>query len=118
RWDAYGSGLPPAAVVVISHDGYGSDHQDRAEATLARALLRRVLPVARHAPSTARGRIAVVARADRRSRLVRVEREPDVPYMTCPRCGLSVQLRASYLTLERCPRCIAKRGVSMPMVVS
>ncbi len=39
-------------------------------------------------------------------------------YMTCPRCGLSVRLRASYLTLDRCPRCIAKRGVSIPMVIS
>lgn len=41
-----------------------------------------------------------------------------MPYMTCPRCGLSVRLRAAYLTLERCPRCIAKRGVSMPMMIS
>lgn len=38
-------------------------------------------------------------------------------YMNCPRCGLSVRLRAAYLTLERCPRCLAKAGVSVPMQI-
>lgn len=39
-------------------------------------------------------------------------------FMNCPRCGLCVRLRASYLTLERCPRCLAKRGISVTMYVS
>jgi hypothetical protein len=39
-------------------------------------------------------------------------------YMNCSRCGLSVQLRASYLLLERCPRCLARTGVSVPMHVT
>jgi Zn-finger nucleic acid-binding protein len=39
-------------------------------------------------------------------------------YMHCPRCGLSVRLRASWLTLDRCPRCLARRGVSVTMMLS
>ena len=39
-------------------------------------------------------------------------------YMNCPRCGLSVRLRAAYLTLERCPRCLAKAGISVPMQIT
>jgi hypothetical protein len=39
-------------------------------------------------------------------------------YMNCSRCGLSVQLRASYLLLERCPRCLARRGVAVPMHIT
>ena len=41
-----------------------------------------------------------------------------MPYMSCPRCGLTVPLRASFLTLRRCPRCVATRRVSVPMVMS
>lgn len=41
-----------------------------------------------------------------------------MPYMSCPRCGLTVRLRASFLTLRRCPRCVAIRRVSVPMVMS
>jgi hypothetical protein len=36
-------------------------------------------------------------------------------YMSCPHCGLSIHLRAAYLTLERCPRCLARRGTTVPM---
>jgi len=39
-------------------------------------------------------------------------------YMNCSRCGLSVRLRASYLLLERCPRCLARSGVSVAMHVT
>ncbi len=39
-------------------------------------------------------------------------------YMTCPRCGLSIRLRAPYLTLEGCPRCLARRRVSIQMDIS
>jgi anti-sigma B factor antagonist len=31
---------------------------------------------------------------------------------------LSIRLRAAFLTLERCPRCIAKAGISVPMELS
>jgi hypothetical protein len=41
-----------------------------------------------------------------------------MPYMNCPRCGLSIRLRASYLTLESCPRCLARRHVAVQMFVS
>jgi anti-sigma B factor antagonist len=39
-------------------------------------------------------------------------------FMNCPRCGLAVRLRAPYLTLDRCPRCLAKSGLSVPMTIS
>src|SRR5947209_13788014 len=34
--------------------------------------------------------------------------------MTCARCGLSVRFRGSPLNLDRCPRCFAFAGVSVP----
>ena len=39
-------------------------------------------------------------------------------YMHCPNCGLSVHLRAPLLTLDCCPRCLARQGVPVPMHVS
>jgi anti-sigma B factor antagonist len=39
-----------------------------------------------------------------------------MPYMRCPRCGLSVCIRASFLALEHCPRCIAKTRVAVAMI--
>ncbi|GAC1484841.1 MAG: hypothetical protein NVS1B9_01910 [Solirubrobacteraceae bacterium] len=38
-----------------------------------------------------------------------------MPYMNCPRCSLSVRVRADYLKLERCPRCLARTGESLPL---
>ncbi len=39
-------------------------------------------------------------------------------FMKCSRCGLSVGLRVQYLTLQHCPRCMAKRGISVPMTIT
>jgi Zn-finger nucleic acid-binding protein len=39
-------------------------------------------------------------------------------YMHCPNCGLSIHPRAPSLTLDRCPRCFARRSETIPMVVS
>jgi hypothetical protein len=41
-----------------------------------------------------------------------------MPFMNCPQCGLSVRLRAPYLILERCPRCLARNRESVPMELS
>lgn len=38
--------------------------------------------------------------------------------MNCPRCALAVRVRADYLKLERCPRCLARAGVSVPLYES
>jgi hypothetical protein len=38
--------------------------------------------------------------------------------MNCLRCGLVIRLRVAWLTLEHCPRCVAKAGVVIPMSVS
>jgi Zn-finger nucleic acid-binding protein len=34
-------------------------------------------------------------------------------YLTCPRCRLSIRTRVADLTMEHCPRCIARLGLSM-----
>jgi hypothetical protein len=39
-------------------------------------------------------------------------------FMKCPRCGLSVGLRVQYLTLQHCPRCVAKSGITVPMQIT
>src|SRR4051794_6000659 len=36
----------------------------------------------------------------------------------CPRCGLKIRLRAAFLAVEHCPRCLAFRGLAVPMLVS
>ncbi len=41
-----------------------------------------------------------------------------MPYMNCLRCGLRIKLRASFLTLDLCPRCLGRAGVPVPMYVS
>jgi hypothetical protein len=38
--------------------------------------------------------------------------------MNCPNCGLSIRLLASYLAVERCPRCLARRHTAVPMYIS
>ncbi len=35
--------------------------------------------------------------------------------MTCTRCGLRIRLRAPYLTVKHCPRCIAHARTAQPM---
>jgi hypothetical protein len=36
-------------------------------------------------------------------------------YMKCPSCGFSIYLRAAFLTVDWCPRCLARRGKAVPM---
>jgi hypothetical protein len=38
--------------------------------------------------------------------------------LNCPRCGLTITPRVSWLTIEHCPRCIARSNVSVTLVVS
>ena len=35
--------------------------------------------------------------------------------LSCPHCHLTVRPRAAYLTMEYCPRCLAKRRVAEPL---
>ena len=39
-------------------------------------------------------------------------------FMNCPDCGLKVRLVAPYLLLERCPRCLVRRGQIVEMRVT
>jgi hypothetical protein len=41
-----------------------------------------------------------------------------MPYMKCPSCGLSIYLRAAFLTVDRCPRCLAHRRMAVRMSAS
>jgi anti-anti-sigma factor len=42
-----------------------------------------------------------------------------MPYLNCPRCGLSVRMRGDGSTRwEHCPRCLGRAGVTIPVHVS
>jgi hypothetical protein len=38
--------------------------------------------------------------------------------MHCPNCGLTIQPRAPFLTMDHCPRCLARRGAIISMEIS
>lgn len=38
-----------------------------------------------------------------------------MPYLTCPRCGLTIRPRASSPLLDSCPRCLGRTGITVPM---
>jgi len=39
-------------------------------------------------------------------------------YLNCPECHLSLHIRWPALLIEHCPRCIARRQQSVPLVTS
>jgi len=41
-----------------------------------------------------------------------------VTYLNCPRCGLSIELRAHWLTIQHCPRCIAHAHTAVDLFSS
>lgn len=59
-----------------------------------------------------------VADADPAADMYNRVEEIRLSYMHCPRCGLSVHVRATFLTFDRCPRCLARRGAVVSMVVT
>ena len=36
--------------------------------------------------------------------------------LSCPRCGLSIRPKASWLTVEHCPRCIARARIPVKLL--
>ena len=42
----------------------------------------------------------------------------DTAFLICPRCGLSIQPRARWLTVEHCPRCIARAQIPVRLFSS
>ena len=36
-------------------------------------------------------------------------------YLNCPRCALSIRIRADYLGMTHCPRCLARARVPVPL---
>lgn len=36
-------------------------------------------------------------------------------YLNCPRCSLTIRVRADYLAPRSCPRCIARARLAIPM---
>jgi len=41
-----------------------------------------------------------------------------VSWMNCPRCGLSIQMRAGRPSIRYCPRCIARRRLLVEVFAS
>ena len=39
-------------------------------------------------------------------------------HLNCPRCGLTITPRALWLTIEHCPRCIARNGLAVSLFAS
>ncbi len=39
------------------------------------------------------------------------------PFLNCPRCGLSIRLKVSPLTVEYCPRCMARARIPVQVVL-
>jgi hypothetical protein len=39
-------------------------------------------------------------------------------YLSCPRCRLTIRIRAPYLAMRNCPRCLAHAGLPTPMYAS
>jgi hypothetical protein len=40
------------------------------------------------------------------------------PCLNCPRCGLSIRPKAHWMTVEHCPRCLARARVAVEMFPS
>jgi hypothetical protein len=53
-----------------------------------------------------------------RSRLGKTDSAAAGIYLDCPRCGLTIKPRADWLTIEHCPRCLARRHVVVSMFAS
>ena len=39
-------------------------------------------------------------------------------YLNCGRCGLEIRVRAPFLTIKNCPRCLARAAIVTPLVLS
>lgn len=39
-------------------------------------------------------------------------------YLHCPRCRLAIRRRADFLTLDHCPRCLARTAIAVPLFSS
>jgi hypothetical protein len=39
-------------------------------------------------------------------------------YLHCGRCGLEIRIQATYLTIDNCPRCVARNATVVPMRLS
>jgi len=39
-------------------------------------------------------------------------------HLNCPRCGLSIRVRAGWLAVEHCPRCLGRSRIAVQMFAS
>jgi hypothetical protein len=44
--------------------------------------------------------------------------ESAAPFLNCPRCGLSIRPKTRWMTIEQCPRCLARARVAVKMFSS
>ena len=41
-----------------------------------------------------------------------------MPYLHCGRCGLQIRIQAPFMSVENCPRCLARSATLAPLVRS
>ncbi len=41
-----------------------------------------------------------------------------IPDLRCPRCGLRIKVKAAFLLMENCPRCLGRRRIVAPLVLT
>ena len=41
-----------------------------------------------------------------------------MPYLHCGRCGLQIRIQARFMSIDNCPRCLARSATAAPLVRS
>ena len=41
-----------------------------------------------------------------------------MPYLHCGRCGLQIRVQAQFMSIDNCPRCLARSATVAPLVRS
>ncbi len=41
-----------------------------------------------------------------------------MPYLHCGRCGLQIRIQAKFMSMDNCPRCLARSATVAPLVRS
>jgi hypothetical protein len=65
-----------------------------------------------------RARVGSPDRAQSRKGPVLNRPESAAPFLNCPRCGLSIRPKTRWMTIEYCPRCLARARVAVKMFSS
>jgi hypothetical protein len=61
---------------------------------------------------------AVIERVTVREGAGQARRAAGSSFLRCPRCGLGIRPRVSWLAIEHCPRCVAQARIAVRLVAS